>query len=370
MTPTLSLPRLFLEAGAVRVLPQALAELGVSRPLLVSDRNLAACGVLGLAEAALKGKSDYAVFDAIPENPTSAGVLKALAAYREHRCDGVVAIGGGSVIDSGKMLAILAIQGGVPEDYLGAADRVKAVAPLIVLPTTAGTGSEASPASSIHPTATERGLGVASLLLVPKVAICDPELTYTLPRRLTAATGMDALSHCIEAVFAAPENPMAEAMALDGIRRVGGHLRRAVENGRDPEARLQIMAAAFMGGVAIHKGLGPAHAIAIACGDQDVNHGILSNIGVVASLDFVATHAPERAARMAAALGLADGVSLKEGVIALSRDIGLPLTLGAAGYNVHDLTEVAQAALDTHFNRTAARKPTLDDYREMIGAVI
>lgn len=370
MTPVLSLPRLFLAAGAIQALPQALSELGVRRPLLVSDRNLAACGVLGQVEGALKGKSDYAVFDAIPENPTSAGVLEAFATYRESKCDGVVAIGGGSVIDSGKMLAILAVQGGMPDDYLGAPDKVKAVAPLIVLPTTAGTGSEASPASSIHPTPSERGLGVASLLLVPKVAICDPELTYTLPRRLTAATGMDALSHCIEAVFAAPENPMAEAMAYDGIRRVSGFLRRAVENGRDPEARLQIMAAAFMGGVAIHKGLGPAHAIAIACGDQDVNHGVLSNIGVVASLDFVATHAPERAQRMAHAMGLADGVSLKDGVISLSQDIGLPLTLSAAGYRVRDLGEVAQAALDTHFNRTAARKPTLDDYRAMIGAVM
>ncbi|MDF2114948.1 iron-containing alcohol dehydrogenase [Roseiarcaceae bacterium H3SJ34-1] len=370
MTPLLTLPRIHLEFGAICILPQELKMLGVSRPLIVTDRNLAACGVLQRIEDVLKPTISFVVFDAIPENPTSEGVLLALDVYREGKCDGVVALGGGSVIDSGKMLAILANQGGRPEDYMGKPGSVSAdVAPLIAVPTTAGTGSEASPASSIHSTASERGGGAASPFIVPKVAICDPELTYTLPPKLTAATGMDALSHCIESVFALADNPLAEAMAYDGIGRVFRNLRRAVSDGRDPKARYEIMSAALIGGIALQRGLGPAHAIAIACGDQGVNHGVLSNIGVIASTDLVAVHAPERAQRIAAAMDLPRGSSPTAAVVALSRDLGLPLGLGAAGYHVRDLEEVSQAALATHFNRTASYKPSLDDYRRMIAAV-
>ena len=262
----LQLPRILFAIGAADSLPGELTALAVRRPLLVTDQGLVACGVAGRIRALLP---NAAVFDTTPENPVYAGSDAALAAYRAAGCDGVVALGGGSVIDTAKFVAVLACQGGTTA---GLAEHTQPitddVAPLIVLPTTAGTGSETSPDAGIHPAPNTRSRGISTPALIPRVAICDPGLTVTLPPRLTAGTGLDALSHCIEGYLSITDCAPAKAMALDGMRRAWRAVAHATARGEDLTAREEMMLAALAGGVAIGLGLGPAHAIAITCGDQ------------------------------------------------------------------------------------------------------
>ena len=251
-SPFLLVPRVIFDHGALRELGAELAHLGIRRPLIVTDQGLVRAGALERLRAALPAGAAPAVFDHIPENPTVAGVHEALAVYRDEGCDGVVALGGGSVLDSAKGIAVLAGHPGPLTDYMGHPERITdQVAPLIAIPTTTGTGSEASRGSGIHPTETSRAIGLNSPYIVPRVAICDPDLTLTLPAHLTAATGMDALSHCIEGFLATPLNPVLDVVALDGARRVMDWIERAVADGNDREARWHMMLAALQGGMSI-----------------------------------------------------------------------------------------------------------------------
>ena len=362
MTPQLVTPRLFLEAGAVQLLPAVLAELGVARPLLLSDQGLVHCGAVARLRTVLSG-IDAVWFEDVPENPTYAGVDRASALYRASGCDGVVALGGGSVIDTAKLVAVLAGHAGNAAEYVGFSERVTAaVAPLVVLPTTAGTGSEASPDAGIHPDAHSVSSGITSWHVVPRTAICDPELLLTLPSRLTAATGLDALSHCIEGYLATPASPLADALALDGIARIRQWLPVAVADGTDLVARREMMLGAFAGGIAIGKGLGPAHAIAISCGDQGLHHGVLSALGLVASMDAMATRVPERMARIEAAMG----APVADSVRRMLRDFHLPQTLSALGYVAADWSALAQAAATSHFNLSSPWRPAPADYAAML----
>ena len=204
MLPFLQLPRIYLDFGAVSQLPMELNRLQITRPLYVTDANLIAIGVFDQARAALAPPSHEAVFAEIPENPTVAAVEHCFSAYRNHDCNGIVAIGGGSVIDCAKAAAVLATHPSPLTLYLGHPERiVQPLAPLIAIPTTAGTGSEVSRGCGIHPDSEGRGLGINHPLVVPLAAICDPALTFGLPARLTAGTGLDALSHCVEGFLTA-----------------------------------------------------------------------------------------------------------------------------------------------------------------------
>jgi 4-hydroxybutyrate dehydrogenase len=205
----------------------------------------------------------------VPPNPTETAVEAALAVYKQDGCDGVVAIGGGSPIDLAKGVALLATHDGPLERYaaiLGGLPLIgPAVAPMIAIPTTAGTGAEVGRAALL--TLNDgRKLGFISPYLIPKRAICDPELTLGLPAGLTAATGLDALSHCIETLFSPRYNPPAEAIALDGASRIWRNLERAAQNGGDLGARTELMMGALEGGLTFQKGLGAVHALSHALG--------------------------------------------------------------------------------------------------------
>jgi 4-hydroxybutyrate dehydrogenase len=290
--------------------------------------------------------------------------------YVAQSCDSVVALGGGSVLDTGKLVGVLATHGGKADDYLGQSAKVgPRAAPVIAVPTTAGTGSEASSVASIHPVAAARALSVAGPSVAPKVAICDPELTYSLPPGLTAATGMDALSHCIESALAAPEHAIYAALALDGIARVRRFLPVAVRNGADAQARLEMMTAALIGGVVLSRGLGPAHAIAIACGEQGVNHGVLSTIGMIATLDLTGLKAPDRMVPVAAALGIGPGASVARCVEEMARDLRVPTRLGEAGYKMGDIDALARMCAESRFNATSVHHPSAAEYRTMLERV-
>ncbi|WP_213958777.1 MULTISPECIES: iron-containing alcohol dehydrogenase [unclassified Variovorax] len=365
---TLELPRTVFAAGALSTLRDELTALGVARPLLVTDKGVVAVGIAAKAIAAWGDAASITVFDGVTENPLFADVDSGAALYRQHRCDGVVALGGGSVIDTAKIVALLATNQGRGADYLGVRNAAhRAAAPLLVVPTTAGTGSEASPSAGIHPDASTASVGMNSRHLVPRVVILDPQLTRSLPRGLTAATGIDALSHCIEGYLSRKSVPLGDAIALDGIAHVAQHLRRTVADGADADGRGGMMLAAFAGGVSIGMGLGPAHAVAISCSDQGFPHGILSGIGLVATLDVTQPRVPERASAVARALGLAPGVSLSEGVASLMRDVGLPTTLAELGYVATDVDALAQTAHSSHFNLFAPVHPSVSEYAALLG---
>ncbi|WGS55139.1 iron-containing alcohol dehydrogenase (plasmid) [Paraburkholderia sp. D15] len=362
---TLSVPRTLFGANAIASLHSELAALGVARPLLVTDRGVVRAGLAARALAACG--AEVVMFDGVTENPLFANVDAGAALYARERCDGVVALGGGSVIDTAKLIALLATNAGSVADYM----RVPGVAhvagaPLIAIPTTAGTGSEASASAGIHPDAVTASVGMTSRYLVPSVAILDPDLTLSLPARLTAATGIDALSHCIEGYLSTQSVPFGKAIALDGIARVAGSLRRAVSDGSDADSRAVMLKAAYAGGVSIGMGLGPAHAIALSCSDQGFHHGTLSGIGLVATLDFTAEHAPAQVAQTSEAFGVNRAVTLSQGVAALMRELGLPATLAELGYVPADLGALAQAAHASHFNLHAPVRPSASDYLAML----
>ncbi len=363
MGPVLNLPRLLFGRGTLARLPEELTLLGVERPLLVSDRGIERAGlVAGVSAMAAR-------FLDVPENPTAHGAGAAAQTFRGASCDGVVALGGGSVLDTAKILAALVGTGlERAHDLIGHPELIRTVAPLVVIPTTVGTGSESSPVAALHLVPGEPGIGTRHALLVPRVAICDPDLARTLPRRLIAATAIDALSHCVEGFFAEPANPVADALALDGARRIFADVHAALEPEGD-DARESLMAAAFAGGAAIHKGLGPAHAIALACGDQDVHHGTLIGVALPRTIRLLAMHVPAKAVRLRAAIGLAPDAELGDALRTLVASLGLPATLTDARYRVDDADRLADVMARSHFNRTSPCAPTRDEYRRLLDEI-
>ena len=363
----IDLPRTLFAPGASAMLAEEIEALGVHRPLLVTDRGLVAAGLVERVTGLLAKCAAVAVFDGVTENPVFADADCAAVLYARAGCDGIVALGGGSVIDVAKFTAVLAANGGRTADYAGVPGvETGPTVPLVVLPTTAGTGSEANGTAGIHAEPWSVAVGIFSRHILPRLVILDPELTVSLPPRLTAATGIDALSHCIEGYFSRNDPPLLNGIALDGAARAPRFVRRAVANGTDIEARAEMMIAAYAGGVAIGMGLGPAHAIAVGCGDQNHQHGILSGIGLVATLDIVEAQRPERATALKMALGLDPGVRLAGVVADLMRELALPATLRELGYVSHDLEAQAVVAHESFFNRSAFYRPRVAEYREML----
>ena len=366
MGPALTLPRLVFGDGALDQLASELVLLGVARPLLISDRGLEAAGVVALVQRAAPILA--AIFLDVPENPTASGADAAVAAYRKAGCDGIVALGGGSVLDTAKLSAALVELDGGAAELIGKPERILRVAPLIAIPTTVGTGSESSPVAALHIHAGGPAFGTRGPLLVPNVAICDPAMARSLPRRLIAATGIDALSHCIEGFFAEPPNPVIDALALDGAARVFASIHAALEPDGD-EARASLMAAAFAGGAAIHKGLGPAHAVALACGDQEVHHGTLIGIALPLTTRLLANHLPEKARLLSAAMGLAEGADIGDALAALISSLDLPTTLGGTTYRMDDPGLLVRAMEASPFNFTSPYVPTGDEYRAIVAEI-
>ena len=366
MGPALVLPRLVFGDGALAHLADELALLGLKRPLLISDRGLQAAGIVANVRACASAIA--AEFLDVPENPTAAGADSGVQAYRDGACDGIVALGGGSVLDTAKMVAALACMRGGAAALIGKPERIVRVVPLIAIPTTVGTGSESSPVAALHILPGGPGIGTRSPLLVPRVALCDPALARSLPRRLIAATGIDALSHCIEGFFAEPANPVIDALALDGAARVIADIHAALEPSGDA-ARASLMAAAFAGGAAIHKGLGPAHAVALACGDQDVHHGTLIGIALPHTTRLLARALPAKANRLAKAIGLSHGADIADALAALIASLDLPTRLDTIGYRSVD-TDATLAAMEASpFNRTSPYAPTTAEYRAIAIAI-
>jgi alcohol dehydrogenase class IV len=365
-----------LDFGALRQLQAECQRVGISRPLIVTDAGVKAVGILQKAIDALPDLP-VAVFDQTPSNPTEAAVRAAAQVYKAQACDGLIAVGGGSAIDCAKGVAIAATHEGPLKTYAtiegGSPKITERVAPLIAVPTTAGTGSEVA-RGAILIIDDGRKLGFHSWHIVPKAAICDPELTLGLPAQLTAATGMDAVAHCMETFMAAPFNPPADGIALDGLQRAWAHIERATRNGADREARLNMMSASMQGAMAFQKGLGCVHSLSHSLGGVNprLHHGTLNAMFLPAVVQFNAlaesVQKDDRLRRMAQAMGLASGSDVAQAIVDMNARLGLPKGLAAMGVTEALFEPVITGALADHCHKMNPRLASSEDYLAMLNA--
>jgi 4-hydroxybutyrate dehydrogenase len=364
-----------IDFGAVQLLAQECDRLGIRRPLVVTDAGVRAAGVLERVTAQLGAGREFVVFDGTPSNPTERAMRAAVALYAEHRCDGIVAVGGGSPIDLAKGVAVCATHEGPLKSFAaiegGVARITAATAPVIAVPTTAGTGSEVG-RGAVLILDDGRKVGVLSPHLVPRVALCDPELTLGLPPMLTAATGMDAIAHCMETFMAPAFNPPADGIALDGLRRAWRHIERATATPGDREARLNMMSASMQGALAFQKGLGCVHSLSHSLGGiaPRLHHGTLNAILLPAVIRFNAQaesmRKDERLARMAQAMGLGSGDEVAPAVAAMSARLGLPTGLAALDVSPDLFPRVIEGALKDHCHKTNPREASVADYQALL----
>ena len=374
MAQILYITNILIDFGVLAQLPAECERAGIRRPLIVTDAGVKAVGILDKALAALPSWT-VAVFDQTPSNPTEAAVRAAADLYKSQGCDGLIALGGGSSIDCAKGVAIAATHEGPLKTYAtiegGSPKITERVAPLIAVPTTAGTGSEVA-RGAILIVDDGRKLGFHSWFIVPKAAICDPELTLGLPPVLTAATGMDAIAHCMETFMASAFNPPADGIALDGLARGWAHIERATRNGQDREARLNMMSASMQGAMAFQKGLGCVHSLSHSLGGVNprLHHGTLNAMFLPAVVNFNAAaesvQRDQRLQRMAHAMGLSSGSDIAAAIVDMNARLGLPKGLGAMGVTEGLFDQVITGALADHCHKTNPRIASADEYREML----
>jgi 4-hydroxybutyrate dehydrogenase len=360
--------------GALALLKSECERVGISRPLIVTDAGVRAAGIVDKATAALGGMAHH-IFDQVPSNPTEAAVRAGVAAYKAGLCDGLVAVGGGSAIDCAKGIAILATHKGALTTYAtiegGSPKITDAVCPIIAVPTTSGTGSEVA-RGAILIVDDGRKLGFHSWHLVPKAAICDPDLTLGLPKLLTAATGMDAIAHCMETFMAPSFNPPADGIALDGLRRGWAFIERATTDGSDKEARFNLMSASMQGAMAFQKGLGCVHSLSHSLGGVNprLHHGTLNAMFLPAVVNFNASSdsivREDRLNRMAHAMGLSSGSDVALALADMTRRLGLPSGLAALGVTSSDYARIIDGAMADHCHKTNPRVATREQYEEML----
>ncbi|MDF1706528.1 MAG: iron-containing alcohol dehydrogenase [Paracoccaceae bacterium] len=340
-------------AGRISELAEACAAAGIRKPLLVTDKGLSSLPItaatLDLMQAAGLGR---AIFADVDPNPTEINLNAGVAAYKAGGHDGVVAFGGGSGLDLGKAVAFMAGQTRPVWDYEDIGDwwtraDASAIAPIVAVPTTAGTGSEVGRASVLTNSVTHEKKIIFHPKILPSVVICDPELTVGMPKAITAGTGMDAFAHCLEAYCSPHFHPMSQGIALEGMRLVKEYLPRAYADGTDIEARGQMMAAAAMGAVAFQKGLGAIHAISHPIGAvHNTHHGTTNAVVMQPVLRFNRAAIEERIEQAAAYLGISGGFDgFYACVGALNAKLGIPANLTALGVTNPDLAALTASAL-------------------------
>ena len=347
--------RLVYGSGTAREAGVELANLGCSRAVIVTDRHLSEkTNLVGRVQKAL-GAACVGVFADVPADSGLHVVDQGYVYARSLGAEAVVSVGGGSVIDTAKGIALLLKEGGKLEDYQGFQMLTRKVAPHLCLPTTAGTGSEVTYMAVIKDHENHRKLLFGDHHIIPDVAILDPELTVGLPPALTAATGMDALSHAVEAITSSQREPLSDALGLHAIRLVVRWLPAAVEDGADITPRGQMLIAATLAGMAFGNAqVGLVHAIAHTVGARHgVHHGLANAIAMPYVMRFNNSDVAEQQAMIAEALGVVTaglteneaGLAAADAIAALNVRLGLPTTLRDVGVPEDDLEECAQVAL-------------------------
>ena len=361
--------------GALALLQQECERLGIQRPLVVTDMGIRNAGILDKVLGQLRDGNAVRVFDQTPPNPNEAAVRGAVAMFREAGCDGIIAVGGGSSIDLAKGVAVCGTHEGPLKSFAliegGLSNITAKTAPVIAIPTTAGTGSEVG-RGAILILDDGRKVGVLSPYLVPRLAICDPELTLGLPPLMTAATGMDAIAHCLETFMAPSFNPPADGIALDGLWRAWAHIERATREPGDREARLNMMSASMQGAMAFQKGLGCVHSLSHALGgiNPRLHHGTLNAIFLPAIIEFNASSESvvkdRKLARIAHAMGLKDAAGIGPAIKDMSARLGLPAGLAELGVTADMFPRIIQGALADHSHKTNPRVASEQDYERML----
>ena len=340
-------------AGRITELAEHCKAHGIARPLFVTDPGLAAMGMVqDIVADVRKAGLAIEVFSDVRPNPIEANIIEGVKAFKAGHHDGVIAFGGGSGLDIGKMIALMHGQAisvfdlEDVDDWWTRADATRIV-PIIAVPTTAGTGSEVGRAGIVtHPVTHEKKI-IFHPAIMPKVAILDPELTTGLPAKLTAATGFDAFAHCLEAYCTPFYHPLAEGIALEGMRLVKENLAKAVKKGKDLDARGNMLMASSMGATAFQKGLGAIHALSHPFGGlYDAHHGLLNGIIMPYVLKANRKKIEPKIERIAAYLGIKGGFNgFLKFVLALRKETGIPHALKDIGIDTKRLDEVAAMAV-------------------------
>ncbi|HHX88574.1 MAG TPA: iron-containing alcohol dehydrogenase [Paracoccus sp.] len=343
-------------AGRISELAEHCRAAGMTRPLLVTDRALAALPITAQALEMLDaGGLGRAVFPDVDPNPTEQNMQAGLSAFRAGGHDGVVCFGGGSALDLGKMIALMAGQDDALSvwdledvgDWWTRADAAR-IAPIVAVPTTAGTGSEVGRAGVLTNSATHQKKIIFHPRLMPAVTICDPELTVGMPKSITAGTGMDALAHCLEAYCSPHYHPMSQGIALEGMRLVLENLPKVYAVPGDLEARAHMMSAAMMGAVAFQKGLGAIHSLSHPVGAvYNTHHGTTNAVVMPMVLDFNRPAIEGVIGRAADYLGITGGFDgFRARIMELRGALSIPPSLSAMGVEAVRLDELARMALE------------------------
>jgi hypothetical protein len=366
-TPNISyLTDVYFGYGTLAILPALLKKHGLRRPFIITDKGLVNAGMVDRI-----GIKYSVVFDAVETNPTEPIALAALEMYQQSECVGIIALGGGSPIDLAKCVALLAGHPAPLEQYAmvngGSSKITDAFPPLIAIPTTAGSGSEIGRAALLT-LSNGRKLAFLSHNLLPKAAICDPELTMSMSPQLTAATGMDAISHCIETFCSTRYNPVADAIALDGLERGFKYIIKATMNGKDRHAREEMMLCSLQGGLAFQKSLGAVHSLSHPLGaltEKRLHHGTLNAIFLPFVLNFNYDSCKEKMEVMARKLQIKEAYKLPYQFALLNQELGLPIRLRELGLTKSELLPLAKKAKEDHCTPTNPRVLEIEDCRRL-----
>lgn len=372
-------PRVFYKAGLVQEIGSEIDAMGVTRAFIVADPGVEQAGLLEHIYTGLAGHIVVAgVFTDVPANSSIDAVEHAAALAHEARADLLIAIGGGSPIDTAKAMRILLTEGGRLLDYQGYNLLTRPLTPMIAIPTTAGTGSEVTSWAVVRDAASGVKIPFSSPFLGPDLAVLDPTLTLSLPPALTAATGMDALTHAIESFAGTNSNPITDSLCLQAIDMISNNLRAATHMGSDIDARSQMLIASCIAGIAFSSGggsLGVVHALAHALGGMyQVHHGTANSVLLPHGMRFNKTVVPNRYSRIARAMGVNAGGRGEDDVIedgilaveALAIDCGLPVRLRDLQVPNDSFSALAELALGDPTIYTNPRTVTVDDAIELL----
>jgi alcohol dehydrogenase class IV len=372
--PTFSFPTpIHFGPGARKEVGPHLEAQGVRRPLLVTDKGLAALPLpKELMDALRAGGLEPAMFSDVAGNPVESQVTAGVNAHRAHRADGIIGLGGGAALDVAKAIALMATHPGALFEYEDGRPDARPIDKdlpyWVALPTTAGTGSEVGRSAVISDGKTHVKKIIFSPRLLARAVFADPELTLALPAKVTAATGMDALTHCIEAYLAKDYHPICDGIALEGLRLAAGALPRCVEAPQDIQARSDMMMASMMGAIAFQKGLGLVHSCAHALSTvADLHHGFANGVMIDRALAFNLETSADKFARMAEVVGLEEhtGAALLAWLRALKARIGIPENLKAAGVDRAELDRLSALAFQDTCHLNNPRPCKQEDFRRI-----
>ena len=360
------------ENGSLKKISEVLKAHGIKKPLICTDPGLASIGMTDKIRNLLSNELSPTFYEETPANPTEKAVDEALEAYKTNYCDGVIGFGGGSSMDLGKAVALMANHEGNVIDYSlneGGFTKIKKTVPMIAIPTTSGTGSEVSVGSVIIMN-DGRKLILASEHLRPDAAICDPELTVGLPPILTAGAGMDALTHCIEAIMSPINDPPAEAVGLDGIEKIVREesLINACKDGQDLDARWNMMMASTEGAMAFSKGLGAVHSMSHAIGANQelrLHHGTLNGVILPTVIRFNKDHVGNKLPRILKAMGKSESADLADEIEKFNEKINLPSGLKEMGVTEEMIPKLVEHSITDPSNVTTPKLPSPEEWEQL-----